>query len=254
MTRFKARTAAMAVAATLGAATAPAAETPVDPAQIALGKQVFERNCVLCHRETGTGRPPNFPALAGNDRLQDLFLVVANVHEGQGFMPPFPSLRIEDIAAVANYVRNAWGNAHGGASPLEVATIMDNLDGGGGTASIWDAVYTEAQAARGREVFAAPCGLCHGSRLDGVPDDNDMVPGPPLARHKFLRQWDGRSLGALYSYASLTMPQSNPGSLAREDYVAIIALMLQSSGAPAGNEALPDDIRDLARIVIGPKP
>lgn len=250
--RRSARTAS--VAACLMWATATVAQTPADPALIAAGKAVFETNCILCHRVDGNGRPPNFPALVGNERIADATLVIANVHEGQGFMPPFPSLKIEDIAAVASYVRNAWGNEFGGVTPLEVATLIAGMEPAGPVRTIWDGVYTPEQAARGKAVFNSPCGICHGSRLDGAADDMDMISGPPLARHKFLRNWDGRSLGALMSYAHRTMPQSNPGMLPVEDYVAIIAHMLSTSGAPPGEEPLSSDIRDLAHIVIAPKP
>ncbi|MCE2515961.1 MAG: cytochrome c [Acidobacteria bacterium] len=116
--------------------------------------------------------------------------------------------------------------------------------------SVWDGVFTEAQAARGRLTYAGACGLCHGRRLNGAPDDPDMVSTPPLARARFLREWEGRSLGALLAYTRLTMPEDNPGSLTDAEYVDVIAYMLSVSRMPAGDGELPADARRLADIVI----
>ena len=34
--------------------------------------------------------------------------------------------------------------------------------------SIWDGLFTEAQAARGQVVYTGTCAFCHGRRLDGL--------------------------------------------------------------------------------------
>ena len=132
-------------------------------------------------------------------------------------------------------------------SPCVAAAQVDDA---GETASVWDGVFTEAQAARGREVYTGACGLCHGRRLNGAPDDPDMRSTPPLARARFLREWEGRSLAALLAYTRLTMPEDNPGSLADEEYVEVIAYMLSVGRMPAGDGELPTDPRRLAEILI----
>lgn len=119
--------------------------------------------------------------------------------------------------------------------------------------SSWDGVFSEAQANRGQSIYPGPCGWCHGRRLNGAPDDPDAQPSPPLARAKFLRNWDGKSLAALFAYTRATMPQSNPGSLTDQEYVDVIAYMLSVSGMPAGDQELPIDPQSLAGIVIRPK-
>ena len=124
----------------------------------------------------------------------------------------------------------------------------------GPTVSIWDGVFTEAQARRGQAVYSGPCGSCHGHTLNGAPDDPDMLPTPPLARAKFLRDWDGRSLATLFAYTRATMPESNPGFLSEEEYVDIIAYMLFVGGMPPGRDELQPDLRSLARIVIQRQP
>ncbi len=74
---------------------------------------------------------------------------------------------------------------------------------------------------------------------------------PPLARARFLREWEGRSLAALLAYTRLTMPEDNPGSLTDAEYVDVIAYMLSVSRMPAGDDELPTDARELARVAIG---
>lgn len=119
--------------------------------------------------------------------------------------------------------------------------------------TVWEMVYTEAQAMRGRDIYAAPCGRCHGKALDGAPDDPDMFPAPPIAGWKFLRNWDGRSLGTLYEYIRTTMPANNPGFLAKQEFIDLLAYMLWMSDAPAGARELPIAAAHLDRIVIRPR-
>jgi mono/diheme cytochrome c family protein len=225
-----------------------------DATQMEAGEALYATNCAVCHKPGGEGQGSTIPALKGDENLSDAYMIVYNVHEGVVVMPAFPALDDADIAAVASYVRNAWGNAYGPVTAEEVATMRADLTPPGPIRSIWDGVFTAEQAERGKAVFNSPCGACHGSRLNGAPDDMDQTPAPPLARVKFLRSWDGRSLGSLFSYTKTTMPKSNPGFLPEEDYVAIVAYMLSLSGAPAGDTPLSTDVRDLAHIMIGEKP
>jgi mono/diheme cytochrome c family protein len=124
----------------------------------------------------------------------------------------------------------------------------------GPTATLWDGVFTEAQATRGQAVYAGACAICHGSRLNGAPDDPDMRSTPPLARARFLRVWEGRSLAALFAYSRAAMPEDNPGSLTDQENVDVIAYQLSVGGMPAGDDELQPDPRSLARVVIGPQP
>jgi mono/diheme cytochrome c family protein len=116
--------------------------------------------------------------------------------------------------------------------------------------SVWDGVYSEAQARRGAAVYEAPCGKCHGYRLNGAPDDPDMISTQPIAGPKFLRDWDGVSLAALYAYTRATMPANNPGFLSDGEYADLLAYMLFVSGAPAGENELSSDPGRLTGIVI----
>jgi mono/diheme cytochrome c family protein len=127
-----------------------------------------------------------------------------------------------------------------GAAELAVGAVL----------SVWDGAYTLEQVERGRAIYAEPCGKCHGYRLDGAPDDADMFSTPPVAGPKFLRDWDGRTLAALYEYSRTTMPANNPGSLTRVELADVLAYMLFASGLPAGANELSPETSALAAIVI----
>jgi hypothetical protein len=77
---------------------------------------------------------------------------------------------------------------------------------------------------------------------------------PPLARAKFLRDWEGRSLATLFEYTRATMPEGNPGSLTDAEYVDVISYMLSVSGIPAGDDDLRPNPQSLARAVIRQRP
>ena len=235
-------------------APAAVAQQGIDPGLFEQGQQLYQVNCALCHRDSGVGDPPTFPALSDNDRLGDAVRIVRSIHQGGRRMPPFPALTVEEISALANYIRNAWANDFSGVTTEEVAGVLEGLEVSGPMASVWDGVFAEAQATRGEAVYSGACGLCHGRRLNGAPDDPDMRSTPPLARARFLRIWEGRSLATLFEYTRATMPENNPNSLTEQEYVDVIAYMLTVGGMPAGDEELRPDPQSLARVVIGPQP
>lgn len=230
---------------------------PVDQALLQKGGTLYTSNCSGCHQDAGTGSPPSFPALAGNANLADLSLIVGNVHNGKNAMPAFPDLTADDIAALATYVRNTWGNAFGGATPDEVTMLMasaapaDTAAAAPG-ASIWTGVYTEDQATRGASTIAGSCAKCHGTRLNGAGDP-DQLPSPAIARSGFLKKWEGRTLEALFTYIHTNMPLDNPGQLTEAQVADVIAQMLKVSNVPAGSAELPADPAALGGIVIKEK-
>ncbi len=248
----------MGVVAFLGLAfvIAPVAVAPqgIDTVLFEQGKQLYQENCALCHQDSGVGDPPTFPALSGNDQLGDAARIVSSIHQGTRRMPPFPDLTAEEISSLANYVRNAWTNDFSSVTTEEVAAVLEGLEETGLMASVWDGVFTEAQATRGQAVYPGACGTCHGRRLNGAPDDPDMRSTPPLARARFLRVWEGRSLATLFEYTRATMPEDNPNSLADQEYVDVIAYMLTVGRMPAGDYELQPDPQSLARVVIQPQP
>jgi mono/diheme cytochrome c family protein len=102
-------------------------------------------------------------------------------------------------------------------------------------------VYSEIQAARGREVYRAQCMECHGERLEGGS-------GPPLVGNDFLSNWSARSLASLVDKIQKTMPFAQPGSLSRQESTDLTAYILQAVKFPAGQVEL--DEAALARIAF----
>ena len=99
--------------------------------------------------------------------------------------------------------------------------------------SVWDGVYTDQQAQRGRALYETECGSCHGAELEG-----DAM-APPLAGASFPTNWDGLPLSELADRIRMTMPVDMPGKLNREQTADIIAYMLERNGFPAGAAELP---------------
>lgn len=86
------------------------------------------------------------------------------------------------------------------------------------------AVYTVAQAERGKTVFGEKCTTCHEpARFSGT---------------NFLDSWEGKPLKEIWDIASGTMPEDNPGSLKPQEYGDIIAYFLHMTGFPAGETEL----------------
>jgi mono/diheme cytochrome c family protein len=218
------------------------------------GRDLYQYHCALCHTDAGEGNPPAFPALSGNSLLKDPVLIVRRIRQGAGAMPAFPNLTAREIGALADYIRNSWANDFGDVSSEDVSAALAESDEVGMLASVWDGVFSEQQAQRGLAVYPSVCGRCHGRRLNGAPDDPDMVSSPPLARAKFIRTWEGRSLATLFEYTRATMPESNPGSLSDGEYADLIAYMLSVSGMPAGDVELEPNPQLLARVVIEQRP
>ena len=96
---------------------------------MARGEQVYGSVCVSCHQPGGTGNPPAFPALAGNEQLlSDADWHTNTVINGVSgaAMPAFRrTLNPVEIAAVVTYTRNAWGNDSGDSvQPSDVAARL----------------------------------------------------------------------------------------------------------------------------------
>lgn len=97
-----------------------ASEQPDLQALLEQGQEIYAASCAGCHGPDGEG---GFgPAHAGNANLADTEFVVGRILNGQGEMPVWGTrLSDEEIAAVATYLRNTWGNDFGAVSPAEVA-------------------------------------------------------------------------------------------------------------------------------------
>ena len=111
--------------------------------------------------------------------------------------------------------------------------------------SVWDGVYTTAQADRGKKLFGENCVECHMDNLRG--DGGDI---PTLVGDEFLTEWADKSLDALFRRAQSTMPQDSPGSLPAQTYVDILTYVLQANKLPAGKVELKGDAVLMKAITI----
>jgi mono/diheme cytochrome c family protein len=114
----------------------------------------------------------------------------------------------------------------------------------GTTVSVWDGVYTEAQAKRGGEAYTASCASCHGESLEGEGQ------APSLSGPEFTGNWNKQNVDDLFEIVKSTMPGDKPGSLSRAKNADIIAYIFQVNGFPAGKNDLPADAESLKKIRI----
>lgn len=112
------------------------------------------------------------------------------------------------------------------------------------TRTVWDGVYSDAQADRGKSQYSQHCAECHGEALDG----QEMV--PPLSGNDFLSNWNGLTAGDLYERIHTTMPLSKPGSLGRDVDEDILAYIFSVNRFPSGQTDLPQDTPSLKQIQI----
>jgi mono/diheme cytochrome c family protein len=122
------------------------------------------------------------------------------------------------------------------------ATAVPIAQGGGRT--VWDGVYSDAEAARGKTAYEAQCAFCHSSDLRG----QGFAPG--LIEDAFTSRWQDGNLGDLFTILKGTMPQDKPASLTDEEYAAIVAYLLQANRFPAGQQEIPADPAVLKEVVF----
>ena len=112
-------------------------------------------------------------------------------------------------------------------------------------ATVWDGVYTEAQALRGQERYKAICGYCHRDDLSGGGSE---AGAPALMGTIFTTQWQGRPLVDLFVTIGTTMPQNEPDSLMAQVVIDIVSFLLQANDIPAGETELPPRLAPLEEI------
>jgi len=108
---------------------------------------------------------------------------------------------------------------------------------------IWTGVYTADQAAAGKNVFEASCATCHRSDLSGDR-------GPALKGDPFFSNWESGSVNSLYLKIKETMPKNRASSLTEDNYVALVAYLLQANAFPASAKGVSLDTDTLEDILI----
>jgi len=95
--------------------------------------------------------------------------------------------------------------------------------------TVWDGVYTEAQAERGMKAYGQSCAGCHALAPEGKA---------PLVGDSFWKSFSQKTVGDLLEFVTANMPNGKPGSLDAGSYQDIVAVMLKSNGFPAGTTEL----------------
>jgi mono/diheme cytochrome c family protein len=108
----------------------PPPETQIDD-----GAKIYKRACIACHEMDGSGAPRVYPPLPGNANLQSaipantLRIILEGAHTvttprapNSGSMPAYANdLSDQEIADVATYIRNSWGNSASAVTSEQVA-------------------------------------------------------------------------------------------------------------------------------------
>src|SRR5215475_3361345 len=109
--------------------------TAPSEAAMKVGQAIYAHNCIACHEADGSSSPRVYPPLNGNALLQsaDPSSTLRVILDGAqtvttprapntGSMPAYAKqLSDQQIADVANYIRNSWGNAAPLVTAAEVA-------------------------------------------------------------------------------------------------------------------------------------
>jgi hypothetical protein len=106
-------------------------------------------------------------------------------------------------------------------------------------ASTLTGVYTNEQAARGRNFYLGMCKSCH------APESHTGA--------TFSKYWKGKKLSDLFMYISTQMPKNDPGSLDPGDIADVMAYILRMNAEPTGKDEIYPDADSLKKFRIDVK-
>ena len=115
------------------------------------------------------------------------------------------------------------------------------------TPTMWDGVYTTAQAARGKAEFDQTCSRCHNLALIGSER------GPAIKGAAFLEHWEKGTVADLFIKIRDTMPEGGPGTLNEDVKIDILSYILQQNGFPSGPGELTKNVSRLSDIRMAGK-
>jgi mono/diheme cytochrome c family protein len=106
-----------------------------------------------------------------------------------------------------------------------------------GERTVRDGVFSTRQAARGERLFETICMNCHEI-------------GEFTGADAYLAEVEGKPLWETFEFIWSEMPEDDPGSLAPEEYAAVLAYIFGIYGLPSGEADLPTDRESLEAIAI----
>ncbi len=106
--------------------------------------------------------------------------------------------------------------------------------------SILDRIYSEAQAQRGEQQFKTSCSSCHTPRM--------------FTGGAFAERWNSQTMGSVFEWVSVNMPENDPGGLKPQQYADILAFVLGINGYPVGTDDMPADVAVLKQYAIVDNP
>jgi quinoprotein glucose dehydrogenase len=110
-------------------------------------------------------------------------------------------------------------------------------------APIWNGVFTNEQAERGKADFAQSCTRCHGQDLAGQT-------APSLNGNRFITAWENENLYKLFVKIRDTMPPNFGTILTDDAKLDVMAFILRTNGYPTGSEELKVDAEKLEGIQV----
>jgi mono/diheme cytochrome c family protein len=108
--------------------------------------------------------------------------------------------------------------------------------------TVWDGVFTDAQADRATGTFSQNCERCHTLASQGTR---------PLTGDKFWEGYTQKTVADLLTFVKTNMPNGQGGSLPATTYNDLVALILKSNGFPSGKTELTPET--VAGVQIIPK-
>ena len=101
-------------------------------------------------------------------------------------------------------------------------------------------VFSAKQAERGEGVYKTSCQSCH-AKSEYTGD-------------KFKVAWVSKTAFDVFNQIRTEMPEDNPGSLERQQYIDVVAYIFSLNAYPAGANDLPGEDDELKKIKIDNPP
>lgn len=101
-------------------------------------------------------------------------------------------------------------------------------------------VFSEKQAERGEGVYQTSCQSCH-AKTEYTGD-------------KFKVAWVSKTVYDIFDSIRTLMPDDNPGSLERQQYIDVVAYIFSLNAYPPGASDLPADDDGLKKLRIDSPP